>query len=66
MADMGGSHHFGASKSEPRRIMNSNIALEDQFDAANVGRPAGNIQEAVHALASKKHYAPALDGLRAI
>jgi peptidoglycan/LPS O-acetylase OafA/YrhL len=66
MADMGGSHHFGGSKSEPRRIMNSNIALEDQFDAANVGRPAGNIQEAVHGLASKKHYAPALDGLRAI
>ena len=46
--------------------MNSNIALEDQFDAANVRRPAGNIQEAVHGLASKKHYAPALDGLRAI
>src|SRR3954469_22959365 len=51
IADIGGSLHFWSlvkSEMQPKQIMIYNIALDSQFDAANVGQGASNIQATVY------------------
>jgi hypothetical protein len=51
ITDIGGSLHFWnlvKSEMQPKQIMIYNIALDSQFDAANVGQGTGNIQATVY------------------
>jgi hypothetical protein len=51
IADIGGSLHFWSlvkSEMQPKQIIIYNIALDSQFDAANIGQGEGNIQATVY------------------
>jgi Methyltransferase domain len=51
IADIGGSLHFWSlvkSEMQPKQIVIYNIALDSQFDAANIGQGEGNIQATVY------------------
>ncbi|ARP99505.1 class I SAM-dependent methyltransferase [Pseudorhodoplanes sinuspersici] len=51
IADVGGSLHFWRfvkSEMRPKQVTIYNIALDGEFDAANIGQEAGNIQTTVY------------------
>jgi hypothetical protein len=51
IADVGGSLHFWRfvrSEMRPKQVTIYNIALDGEFDAANIGQVAGNIQATVY------------------
>jgi hypothetical protein len=51
IADVGGSLHFWRfvkSEMQPKQIMIYNIALDRQFDSANIGQGADNIQATIY------------------